>query len=284
MGSWNKIYHLCNESPKVIFRNEEDCLIGISRLAACAYATMTEVWAYSFMSTHFHLIVRTGNITEFVKLLKINFGIWHNKKYISDIHINIGKRELFNAGEIKTAVNYVLKNPIHHEIADIAFKYPYSSSHLYFRDKIYTDEYYPGERQPKIYRKPSELKSRIYRKLFSKHRVPESFMIQNECMVAPESFVRIDIIERLYSNARDFMYHMNKPLKEELEMFEENGPGFNESKISLFGKLSDMQVCKIIDESLAPRTYTGITPEEKEQLSQLLRKRGVDKHQLERVL
>ncbi len=284
MGSGNKIYHLCNLPSKVIFRNEEDFLVGISRLAACAYTTMTEVWAYAFMSTHFHLIVRTGNITEFVKLLKINFGIWHNKKYISNIHINIGKRELFNAGEIKTAVNYVLKNPIHHGIVDIAFKYPYSSSHIYFRDKIYTDEYYAGEHQPKIYRKPSELKSRTYRKLFSKHDVPDSFKILNDCMAAPESFVRTGIIERLYSNARDFMFHMNKPLKEELEMFEESGPGFNESKVNLFGKLSDMQVCKFIDESLAPRTYTSITPEEKAQLSELLRKRGVDRYQLERVL
>ncbi len=283
MVSGNKIYHLCNMSPKVIFRNEEDFMIAISRLAACAYTTLTEVWAYSFMSTHFHIVVRTGSITEFIKLLKINYATWHNKKYLNNIQLNIGKRELFNAGEIRTAVNYVLKNAIHHGIVDIAFKYPYSSAHLYFRDKIYTDEYYAGEHQPQDYSKPSELKTRTYRKLFSKHTIPDSYRILGEKMIMPESFVKIPIIEKLYSNVRDFMFHMNKPLKEELEMFHENGQNFSESRISLFGKLTDMQVCKIIDGQIAPKPYTAITLKEKYQLTDCLRKQGIDKYQLERV-
>ncbi len=284
MRSENKIYHLCNLSSKVIFRNEEDFMIAVSRLAACAHTTMTEVWAYSFMSTHFHLVVRTENITELVKLLKINFATWHNKKYLNNIQINIGKRELFNAGEIRTAVNYVLKNAIHHGIVDIAFKYPYSSAHLYYRDKIYTDEYYSGEHIPKVCKRPSELKTRIYRKLFAKHIVPDNYMILNDCMILPECFVKVNIIERLYSNVRDFMFHMNKPLKEELEMFQETGQNFSESRVSLFGKFTDLQACKIVDQYITPKPYTQMTHEEKSHVSELLRKQGVDKYQLERIL
>ncbi len=87
-----------------------------------------------------------------------------------------------------------------------------------------------------------------------------------------------------------FMYHMNKPLKEELEMFSSDESGnnsshqcFNESKVDLFGKLTDIQVCRIIDEYLHPRTYTQITPEEKTYLTRLLKSKGVDMFQLERV-
>ncbi len=279
-----KIYHLCNDSAKVVFRNENDYLVAISRLAACAVATSTEVWAYSFMSTHFHLIVRTGDIARFVRLFRINIARHHNYRYLADIQVRIGYRELVNEGEVRTAVNYVLKNPIHHRIADVAFKYPYSSAHVYFMDKIYTDEYYAGEHVERKCLKPSELDSVVYRELFVRHEVPDSFRILGGRALMPESFVKVSIIENLYSNVRDFMFHMNKPLKEELEMFQEGGFGFNESKVSLFGKLTDIQVCGIVDRYIAPKPYTQITMEERAQLTGLLTRKGADKYQLERVL
>ncbi len=279
-----KIYHLCNLPEKVIFRNENDYLVAISRLAACASATSTEIWAYSFMSNHFHLIVRTEKIEKFIRLFKINVTRHHNSRYHAHIQINIWCRELMNEGEIRTAVNYVLKNPIHHKIVDVAFKYPYSSAHVYFRDKIYTDEYYSGEHIEQKCLKPSELDSVVYRELFVRHKVSDKVLVKDGRAVLPESFVAVSIIERLYSNVRDFLFHMNKPMKEELEMFHDGGHGFNESKVSLFGKLTDMQVCEIVDGYIAPKPYTQMTMEEGVYLTTLLTRKGVDKFQLERVL
>ncbi len=289
MKNKNKIYHICNVSPKVIFRDEEDYLIAICRLAACAYATSTEIWAYSFMSTHFHLVVRSNNIVRFIKMFKINISSWHNNKYINDIRINIGKRELLNEGEIRTAMNYVLKNPVHHKIVNIAFKYPYSTAHIYFKEYICTDEYFEGERPIKHFQKPSDLQGRTYRKLFASHQVPDSYMVYGEKIVIPDSFVKTAIIEKLYSNARDFMYHMNKPLQEELDMFDKEdvinvAKNIGEFRVSLFGKLTDIQACKIVDEFVAPKLYTQIAPDEKTKLIKLLQQKGVDKFQIERVI
>ncbi len=290
MNSKNKIYHLCNPSFKVVFRDEEDYLIAISRLAACAYTSSTEIWAYAFMSTHFHLVVKSEDITSFITLLKINITRWHNKKYINNIKIDIFQRELLNAGAIKTAVNYVLKNPIHHNITNIAFRYPYSSAHIYFKEQIYPQEYYKGERSTRNCQSSKSLSDIIYRKLFASHKVPDTYMTIGGKFILPDSFIKVGIIEKLYSNAREFMYHMNKPLKEELEMFSSDESGnnsshhcFNESKADLFGKLTDIQVCRIIDEYLYPRTYTQVTPEEKTYLTRLLKSKGVDMFQLERV-
>ncbi len=279
-----KIYHLYNFPSKVLYRNQEDYLVAIGRLVACAATTSTEVWAYSFMSTHFHLVVRTRSIEKFVRLFKINISRHHNSRYQAHIQLSIECRELMDEGEVRTAVNYVLKNPLHHKIADVAFKYPYSSAHVYFRDKIYTDEYYSGERIVRSCLKPSELDSVVYRELFVRHEVSSALQILDGRAVLPESFVEVSIIEQLYSSVRDFMFHMNKPLKEELEMFQDGGRGSQESRVSLFGKLTDLQVCGIIDEYIAPRPYTQITLEEKSQLTALLKGKGVDKFQLERVM
>lgn len=283
------IYHLCNISSKVIFRNEEDYLIAICRLAACAYATSTDVWAYAFMSTHFHLIVKSDNLSNFISLFKTNIAKWHNRKYLNNIQIDIGKRELLNEWEIKIAVNYVLKNPIHHKIADTVFRYPYSSAHIYYNEKISTAEYFEGERSVIHYQKPSELAKRIYKKLFASHQIPDNYLVLKERVIIPDSFVKINIIESLYANVREFMFHMNKPLKEELEMFGEsesgnNAYGLSDSRVSLFGKLTDIQVCKIVDEYIYPKTYTQITLEERAHLYSLLKQRGVEKFQFERIV
>ncbi len=289
----NRVYHLCNFPTKVIFRNEEDYQIAICRLAACAYSTSTEVWAYAFMSTHFHLVVKSGYINKFIKLFKINIAIWHNKKYINNIRIDVDKRELLNEGEIKTAVNYVLKNPIHHKIANVAFRYQFSSAYIYFSEQIYPMEHFEYERIIKRYKKPFDLTKVIYRTLFASHQVPNSYLILDNTSLLPDSFVKVGVIEKLYTNVREFIYNMNKPLKEELEMFDSDITGkqsdntssrYIESRESLFGKLTDIQVCKIIDDYLYPRTYTQITPADKSILLGILRKQGVDRYQFERAI
>ncbi len=282
----NKIYHLCNIPSKVIFRNDEDYLIAICRMAACAYVTSTEIWAYSFMSTHFHIVAKSENLSGFIKLLKINISIWHNRKYKNSIKIDIGKRELLNEFQILTAVNYVLKNPIHHKIEDTAFCYPYSSAHLYYKENIYPREYFKGERNMCNMQQPSNLRGRIYRKLFASHKVPDTYLVMDEKFILPSTFVKVRTIENLYSSVRNFMYQMNKPLQEELEMFdsEKNYQQLDASRGSLFGKLTDMQVCKIVDDFLFPRPYTQITLNEKLHLMRILEQKGADKFQIERIL
>lgn len=55
-----KIYHLCLSSLReVLFRNEEDFIIGFNYLAEAAFYTESRLLADGFMSTHWHNIVRT---------------------------------------------------------------------------------------------------------------------------------------------------------------------------------------------------------------------------------
>ncbi len=286
MKGQSNIYHLCNLSPKVIFRNHEDYLDAINRLAACACATSTEVWAYAFMSTHFHIIVRTDKVDEFIKLFKVNISRLHNKRYLNYMQISISKRSLLGKGEILTAVNYVLKNPMHHQITEVAFSYPYSSAHIYYKERIGMNVFLTGDKYKPFIQKPSELGVKACRSLFGSHILPDTYNILDGKVVQPESFVKVRIIERLYESVRGFIYNMNKPLTEEVEMFgqETNAINSNETETSLFGKLTDIKVCQIIDRYIAPKTYIQITPEERVALSEILHREGVNKFQMERCM
>ncbi len=286
MKGQSNIYHLCNLSKKVIFRNREDYLNAINRLAACAHETDTEIWAYSFMSTHFHLIVRTDCLEEFIKLFKINLSRLHNKKYVSHISIPVSKRCLNGKGEILTAMNYVLKNPMHHQVTDVAFSYPYSSAHLYFSMQMSINEPLSEIRYRFPTKKPSELGPRACRRLFGAHILPDTYLISDGKVILPECFVKTRIVEKLYESVRGFLYNMNKPLTEESRMFgsDTDSINSNETEISLFGKLTDTQVCEIIDRRITPKTYTQITPEEWDALFEILRGQGVHRYQIDRCM
>ncbi len=281
-----KLYHVCNLSDRVIFRGEDDYLVAICRLVACAYATASDIWSYAFMSTHFHLIVRTTDIVAFLRIFKINLSRWHNNKYNAGIRINVGIRELTDEGAVRVAMNYVLKNPIHHGLVDVAFKYPYSSAHIYFREYIYRDPYYSGEFSRKILQIPERLGSTMERKLFGSHKLPKKYLVQDGRLVLPENFVNVSAVCTLYKTVRNYIYNMTKPLDEEIRMFGADRDSINlrESRVSLFGKLTDIQVCGIIDEYISPKTYTQATSDEKAVLSIMLREKGVDSFQIERCL
>ncbi len=281
-----KVYHICNLPMKVIFRDEEDYRVSVCRLAACAYETGTEVWAYAFMSTHFHLIVRTRDFHAFVRLFKINLVRWHNHKYSARIGVNVSFRELPDEGAVRVATNYVLKNPIHHGLVEVAFKYPYSSAHVYFQDRIVRDQYYSGEHEVKVCESPSDLGYVLEKKLFASHALPKSYKVQEGKIILPETFVKVNTVCTLYKSVRNFLYNMTKPLDEELKMFGRDFDAINslESRVSLFGKLTDMQVCGIIDDYARPETYAQITSDERTALCAILREKGVDTFQIERCM
>ncbi len=286
MNKDRTLYHICNQSSKVIFRNEEDFRIAICRLAACAYETESEIWAYAFMSTHFHLIIQTSNLEAFVKMFKINVSTWHKNKYNNKIQVRVGSRALNSYMEILTATNYVLKNPVHHKLVDIALSYPYSSTHIYFKTQIYRSDYYEGERQTRATDSPGNLKYRANRVLFASHKVPEKYQISGGKMIVPESFLMVDKVQSLYQSARNFIYQMTKPLTEEIQMFRDDTSSINfqETAVSLFGKLTDSEVCRIIDSYISPRTFPQIDDETKAQLWEILRSKGVNKFQFERAI
>ena len=281
-----KIYHICNLSPKVIFRKEEDFLITITRLAVCAYVTHTEVLAYSVMSTHFHIVVRTDNLSEFLRLFKRSISTWHSHQYANAITLSVSFRELHGRYEVQTAINYVLKNAVHHKICDIAFVYPYSSINVYFYSELNRREYFLGEFVLQTYKCPGDLSKREYKRLFGSHAVPDTFQILAEMLVIPESFVKSDLVCKIYSSAKIFLYNMTKPLKEELEMFGDDVDGYNADSnlVALVGKLTDIEVCRVVDALISPKVYSQIDTSEKSVLWEKLKKMGVALPQFERCV
>ena len=236
-----------------------------------------------FLSTHFHIIIRGNNADRFIEYLSRCITRGYNSKYHKQIKMNISKRQLENPFSIMTAINYVLKNPIHHKLCLVPLNYPYSSIGCYFKNELSRKKYCEEENKTP-YKRPSELINVSYRELFVKHKAPEHFLIAGDRMVIPETFVNSRYVELLYDNSKKFLYNMTKPLQEEIEMFGEDRNAINAhlNKIALCGRLTDTEVCKLIDGFSAPHSFTELSEKELSELWLKLQKLGVDKYQFER--
>ncbi len=280
------IYHICNQSDKVIFRQEEDYLMFINRLASCSFNTDTHVLAFSVMSTHFHLIINTADLNVFIGLLKRNIEIRYKKITGRQLQLNISDRQIKEQAEIIPVINYVLKNSVHHNVTQTPFKYPYSSVNCYFTKELRRDPYYKGEYKSRIYKKVSELTYREYKYLFGAQKVSENLQIIGNKLVSPGSFVNVNKVRKLYDDSvRSFLYNMNKPLKEEIEsIIKREKENQYLTDIPLIGKLNDIEVCEIIDSLLANKNKQQPTSEDNEELWEKLQKLCVKRLQFDRCI
>lgn len=281
----HELHHINNASQKIVFRDEEDYTRAVNRLASCAFATRTEVWAFTVMSTHFHLVVGGPDIRRFIKSYSYSISRGHNHKYQANIHLKVSDRVLSNEFEITAALNYVLKNPVHHGVAETPFSYPYSSVGCYFPARLPNGRSscveMAGLRSMSVF----ELGGRESRCLFGHQRVPDSYRVSAKKMIVPESFVECSKVDFLYKSPRRFLYNMTKPLTEELEVFEDASAIADKAldRGSLFGKKTDIEVCGIIDSAISPRPYTRITESERGVLWKSVKRLGVDWHQFLRA-
>ena len=66
-----------------IFRNDEDRNNFLSRLGVILTETKTDCYAWALMPNHFHLLLRTGNvsISKVMRRLLTGYAIWYNRRH-----------------------------------------------------------------------------------------------------------------------------------------------------------------------------------------------------------
>lgn len=279
-----EIYHINSHSSKAVFRAKEDFELAINRLAVCAMHTHTNVLAYCFMSTHFHMIVRTSSLEEFVENYKRSITKLLNKRAgRKGSLLQVSNRVIMDQSELLIALNYVLKNPVHHNVSITPFSYPYSSINCYFREELLKPETMRHERTMiKCY--ANDLDCSTYRTIFGTYKAADSFEILSYRLVNPISFVDVHKTTAIYDSVRNFLYQINKPLSEEIELFKSNNNQYliGSSAISLAGKLMDWDVCKWIDSEIYPKKIGALTEQELSRLRHIAHSNGIDKFQFER--
>lgn len=243
-----ELYHIIPTGIEILARDSQDYFQTINQIALSSYTTNSEIIAYAIMSTHTHTLIKSKNIGDYLKSLKCSYTKYYNNKYKHKGPIFNNERfiqKIESQEQSKTAITYILKNPVHHNTEVIAFNYPYSSINIYYKRPLpYLQE---------IERCPKDLE-----KKFISHNylpLPEELYLNKNGYINPKYFINTNYIKSIFRNQKNFNYHMNKPVTEEIQNFymkkqnktmEEIDEDFN---LKTF-KLTDIELCAKIDSSI----------------------------------
>jgi hypothetical protein len=162
------------------------------------------------------------------------------------------------------ALNYVIRQGLHHGLATTPFGYPHCSANAYFRADL-------GKTSPPLMKKWNR-----YKYLPSNSSVPAEIRMSEDGLLLREDVLDVAWVEQNYVSPRNFLFQMNRIADEKdlenqqkenglppvtMETIEAGVPDFvlKESKVFEYGKvnrsnMTDLELCLLIDQKLVPRS------------------------------
>ena len=265
-----KLYHLCLSShDEVLFRNEEDFNMGFNCLALAILRSESRLLAEGFISTHHHEALQTDNPVQLMKMERYSYTRYFNAKYHR--RGRLGERHCFiiqveGLYHSQTLLNYVLRQGLHHGLVSTPFAYPHCSANTIFRQelgKLNTPELIANGQR--------------YKYLPDGISLPSRYRMSASGLLLREDILDTDYTEDIYISPRNFLFQMNKieKDKDEMEQIKENGMppvtlevvengvkdfDMRQALINEQGRvnnnaLTDVELCKIIDDIILPTRY-----------------------------
>ncbi len=136
-GAW---HHVMNRglAHRAIFETGADVRFFTSRLARAVRRNEIELHAFSFLPTHFHLLLRSlrGDISGNMMWIQNQFVRWFNRRRRRDGPLFRGRfcsRRILSSVYWRTVVRYIDNNAVAAKLARASPDYPYGSARFYIR-------------------------------------------------------------------------------------------------------------------------------------------------------
>ena len=257
-----------------MYRDEADLNMGFNCLALAVLETESRLLAEAFMTTHNHKLLQTDYAKALVTRDRYAYTRYFNAKYFRKG--GLGERICFSA-EVSglhhtiTALNYVLRQGLHHGLAATPFGYRHCSVNSFFRQDFCKET-------------PSSFLMAEKRHCFLPHgrTLPSSFRMLPNGLIVREDILDTAYVEELYVTPRNFLFQMNRITDEKiireqqeendlppvtLDSIEHNVPAFNieEALTQELGRvnksiLTDLEMCRIVDGHYLPRLLKDCEP------------------------
>ena len=238
-----RYYHVYTKGLEddVIFRNREDFVAGMNYVPVSLKNAGVDVIVFVLMSNHFHFLVHGDKLSalKFIDSYKRLIS-----RYVRNVHgvakllrtVDTGCSETdMNDDALKRLIAYILNNPVKAGVNCFPQNYEWGSGKCYFSNIDYTRNSRPL----------SELGTRERRNLLHSRAILEdNYLINSQGYVEPESYIRKDLVEKIFRSARSFEYFLSTSSREQRRDSSE------ESKLFVF---SDTLVLAGVNEILEKR-------------------------------
>ena len=267
-----KTVHLCLSSHKeVMYRSEADLVMGFNCLALAVIETGARLLAEGFMTTHNHQLLQVDDWRETKPMERYAYTRYCNAKYSRRGRLGETSPfclEVVGTYHLQSALNYVLRQGLHHGLSTCPFGYLHCSTNSFFRKELGKD-YTPVVLAPSAY----------YKYLPDGKKLPPGFRMNTNGLILREDVIDTAYVEKEYQSVRSFNYLMNRLSDDKclLEQTNENGSppvtleviekgvkdfDVKAALISEQGRvntslMTDLELCHIIDDIYLPAFAGG---------------------------
>lgn len=266
--------HICLAShEEAMFRSIADINYLFNCFALACLETESRPLADSELTTHFHLGVQTDDPVELVRLLRYLYTRHFNYKYRRSGRIgekNPFILEVSGLLHIQTMLTYVFRQGLHHGLSPTAFGYPHSSVNAIFLKEL-------GKSSA------SDILPRRGWGKFLPDRandIPTGYRMDRSGLFLREDVIDTEYVQEIYVSPRNFLYQMNR-ISNDKWLEEQNGDRnglppvtletvepqscsssisqllANESGRVNYGRITDLELCALIDCSYLREMGTG---------------------------
>ena len=236
-----------SENYPVVFVSDEDYKKGVSILGLCtAYFNNINLYAYSLMSNHIHLLVSgtTDEIAEYFDMYRkilSRTGCGTSQKVILDLQEHL--YEVSDDNYMRNVIAYIHRNAFVVNPDYTPFSYPWSSGMFCFNPEAL--KYVAVSR--KILRIAEMRRISKSRKFDD---LDASNLYEVDGCICGASFCRIDVVEGLFLNAREYFYRLSRNIEATSNIAKQIGEKIILSDSEIYGL-----VCK-----LSNQNYGGLKP------------------------
>lgn len=210
----------------MIFRDDEDYVTAMNYVAIGIQSTSLKLLTFCLMSNHVHFIIhgKIDIIQKFIISFKIRVSLWIRHKYGEARFLRglpVGIKQIKGEEYLKTAIAYVLRNPLSANLGNIPQCYNWSSCSCYFSNLLNSD-----------FIKAMSLRQK--RRSFHSKSIPsEHVKVHYNGMIDPVSYVDNKFVEQLFRTPKSFLYYLSKDVeaKTEEEIMTDNRIQFDDRTI-----------------------------------------------------
>lgn len=251
-----------------MYRNERDMNTAFNSLCSALCKTDSGCLAYSAMSDHHHGCYSTKHPGELIRIFRESYTKQFNQRYYRVGALGesgVFMQEVCGLQHTIAAVSYIVKNAPHHGVTSSPFEYPYSSANAYFRKAL------GKSRDGEILLTQDQIKAVLPRRAAFK----PTWKMGVDGVFFPETVVDVEAVENAFGTVQAFNYYMGRKSGEDWlqEQEKENGTSpfslesietpmltrisvaemlRNEKARFVTAPISDLELCKVIDEIYVP--------------------------------
>lgn len=233
MEEMRKYYLVTTEhlEDKLWFREVEDFPVGMNYVALqAALCPEVIVLAFILMSNHVHFVLygTKDEVLEFVNAFKGRYSLYLYRKYgirehLRENGIHLKEINIQEQEALERAIAYVQMNCVAAGICAHPSQYPWGTGNAFFNTGV-----------SHSVKRLADLSGRARKRLMHSEMalsMPGEWLVAD--YVLPESYVKVEVVERLFRSANRMNYFLNTSSKarKRLEAEEDRIPAFKDQII-----------------------------------------------------